>query len=178
MNEKSKEILKKEGWYEGRKIDITEMLKYYNNENMDEIYRKNFKLEVFPKAKEFLEEFGDIIIKGKKHPYHIFDLGRFFKGKYSPKYAEEISILLNQKTLVIGMCSGGMNIIYIVESGEIYDSYGYLAKDIYEMWDSILETIPESEMPGMTWEQLGLVDRLSKIELEVFEKYEEQEANK
>ena len=109
---------------------------------------------------------------------HIFDLGRFFKGKYSPKYAEEISILLNQKTLVIGMCSGGMNIIYIVESGEIYDSYGYLAKDIYEMWDSILETIPESEMPGMTWEQLGLVDRLSKIELEVFEKYEEQEANK
>jgi hypothetical protein len=178
MNEESKAILEKEGWYEGRKIDITEMLKYYNNENMDEIYRKNLKLEVFPKAKEFLEEFGDIIIKGKKHPYHIFDLGRAFKWKYYPKYAEEISILLNQKTLVIGMCSGGMNIIYIIESGQIYDSYGYLAKDIYEMWDSILETIPESEMPGRTWEQLGLVDRLSKIELEVFEKYEEQEANK
>ena len=177
MNEKSKEILKKEGWYEGRKIDITELLKYYDNENLNEIYRKNFELEVFPKAKEFLEEFGDIVINRENHPYHIFDFGRTFKTNYLPHNAEEISILLNQKTLVIGMCSGGMDIIYIVESGEIYDSYGYLAKDIYEMWDSILGTIPESEMPHRTWEQLGLLDEISRIESEVYRKYKKQHAD-
>lgn len=175
MNEKSKAILEKEGWYKGRKIDISEILKYYDNENLDDVYRRNFKLEVFPKAKEFLEEFGDIIIKKKGHPYHIFNLGKVFKDGYIPYLSEELSILLNQKTLVIGECSGGMNVIYIVESGEIYDSYGYVAKNIYEMWDYILGTIPINESSSKSWKQLGLENRASEIELEVFKKYEEQE---
>ena len=76
------------------------------------------------------------------------------------------------------MCSGGMNIIYIVESGEIYDSYGYVAKNMYEMWDYILGTIAINESSSKNWEKLGLENRLSEIELEVFKKYEEQDVNK
>ena len=41
MNDKSKEILKEAGWYEGRKIDLTDILEVYNKNNV----------EVFPKAK-------------------------------------------------------------------------------------------------------------------------------
>ena len=178
MNEKSKMILKKAGWYQGKKSDISEILKYYETENMEEIYRKHFKLEVFPKAKEFLEEFGDVVIKKDNHPYHIFNLKEVFPDEYCPYLSEEISMLLNQKSLVIGMCSGGMNIIYIVESGEIYDSYGYVAKNMYEMWDYILGTIAINESSSKNWEKLGLENRLSEIELEVFKKYEEQDVNK
>lgn len=175
MNEKSKEILKKEGWYEGRKIDISEILKYYDNENLAEEYRKHFTLDVFPKAKEFFEAFGDIVIKKNGYPYHIFDLGKIYNSEYTPYSTEQLSILLNQKVLVIGDCSGGMNIIYITESGEIYDSYGYVSKDMYGMWDSILGTVPINDRPNQSWAQLGIEETLWDIEREIYERIKRED---
>ena len=56
----AKQQLKKAGWYEGRKIDLT---KY------EEAYAK-IGCELFPAARKFLEEFGDLAICDKvEFPY-------------------------------------------------------------------------------------------------------------
>ena len=49
----AKQQLRKAGWYEGRKIDLT---KY------EEEYAK-LGLELFPAARKFLEEFGNLVIR-------------------------------------------------------------------------------------------------------------------
>ena len=71
-----------------------------------------------------------------------------------------------------------MNAIYITESDEIYDTFGYVSKDMYEMWDDILETIPREKMTSKSWRELGLSDELTRIENEVWDKYKQQNKEK
>ena len=159
MNDKSKEILKEAGWYEGRKIDLTDILEVYNKNNV----------EVFPKAKEFLEEFGDIIIKDDGRPYHVFDIKRLFRRRYRPMLAEELSILFNEKVIRLGDCSGYIYSVYITESGRIYNDFGYLGDNKHDIWDLIFQTVDENEFHERmkTWKELGLEKRLTEIELKL-----------
>lgn len=56
----AKQQLRKAGWYEGRKIDLTKF---------EEQYAK-IGCELFPAARKFLEEFGDLKICDKfEFPY-------------------------------------------------------------------------------------------------------------
>ncbi|MDE5742618.1 MAG: SUKH-3 domain-containing protein [Oscillospiraceae bacterium] len=52
LNEIAKQQLKKAGWYDGRKIDITEQVKFL----------ENLGYEVFDAAKKFMEEYGELDI--------------------------------------------------------------------------------------------------------------------
>lgn len=103
MNEKSRKILEDTGWYEGRKIGIEEIVK---------IYKYNGK-KVFPKAKEFLEQFGDIEVKVSTFFRHCLNLKRLFSNRFYEGIAPEISIALGQQVLFVGTCSGYDIYIYI-----------------------------------------------------------------
>ncbi|PEA81595.1 hypothetical protein COL60_24935, partial [Bacillus pseudomycoides] len=52
ISNKTIEELKKAGWYEGRKIDISENVKFLEERGF----------EVFESAKKFMEEFGELRI--------------------------------------------------------------------------------------------------------------------
>ncbi|WP_283688853.1 SUKH-3 domain-containing protein [Clostridium perfringens] len=55
MEKKTFEILKKVGWYEGRKIDIEEIVKFLESKGY----------YVHKKAKKFIEEFGMLNIEAQ-----------------------------------------------------------------------------------------------------------------
>lgn len=55
LNEVATTQLKKAGWYEDRKIDITEQVKFL----------ENLGYEVFDAAKKFMEEYGELDINDK-----------------------------------------------------------------------------------------------------------------
>ena len=50
LDNKAKKLLKKAGWYEGRKIDITNYVRSLEDSGY----------EVFDAAREFLEEYGEL----------------------------------------------------------------------------------------------------------------------
>ncbi len=52
LEDRTKKLLKKAGWYEGRKIDITKQIEY--------LEKSGYK--VFEAARNFMEEFGAGII--------------------------------------------------------------------------------------------------------------------
>lgn len=146
MNIESKKILEKEGWYEGRNIDISflEKISYEG------------KFEIFDAAKNFLKEFGGICIhrqdpvtKGP-YPYHRFDKTLFF--------SEIISQTIKEKAICVGTIEGNNFNLYISESGKIYYDDGFIANNIYEAWDHIFETISWDEMRSLEkdWKELGV----------------------
>ena len=161
MNEKSKEILKEAGWYEGRNIDIDDIVKFC----------KEGGYEVFPKAKEFFKEFGNIIIKKDGYDYHIFNLKEVFaRGQYNGCLSKVISKVIGEKVLLIGNIYGFMFDLYISESGKIYDDHAYLGENIYEAWDCILETLStdEERKRYLLWEEIGLKDAFWEAYNEVY----------
>lgn len=64
----AKQQLRKAGWYEGRKIDLT---KY------EEAYAK-IGCELFPAARKFLEEYGDLDIQDKYISTATYENGDHF----------------------------------------------------------------------------------------------------
>lgn len=161
MNEKSKEILKEAGWYEGRNIDIDDIVRYCEEGGYG----------VFPKAKEFFKEFGNIIIKKDGYNYHVFDLKKVFaRGQYNGCLSEVISEVIGEKVLLIGNIYGSMFDLYISESGKIYDDHACLGENIYEAWDCILETLSYEECTkrSVIWERMGLKDAFWEAYNEVY----------
>lgn len=118
--------LKKAGWYEGRKLDITEKVKRL----------EALGYEVFEQAKLFLEEFDDLKIlqeapyydNDEEYPrYNSFNVSWFIKAlenmpqerrqrtterRFSAPRADE-------KTIPIGELSDGYMYLFITESGRI-----------------------------------------------------------
>lgn len=72
----AKQQLRKAGWYEGRKIDLSKF---------EEEYAK-LGCELFPAAKKFLEEFGDLDIQDK------------YWSAYSDEHGKK-SILINRSII-------------------------------------------------------------------------------
>ena len=148
MNEKSRKILEESGWYEGREIDLTDILEVYNKYNV----------EVFQKAKESLEQFRDLQVKYRSYSKYSFNVKKLFENSYREGWASEISMVLDEKVLRVGGC--GDYCVYISESGKIYSDYGLIGSDMFDFWDLILNTIPLKAVRERmsTWEELGLVE--------------------
>lgn len=72
----AKKQLRKAGWYEGRKVDLTEYEEGFSNQGC----------EFFSAAKKFLEEFGDLDIQDK------------YWSAYSDEYGKK-SILINRSII-------------------------------------------------------------------------------
>lgn len=92
-NEKLIEILKQAGWYQGRKIELQDVISYYNNENTP----------LSDAQISFLEEFGDIEgIVDNEHPFKFFS-DPLFWHRINPRI-QHGSLLQTAKTFdEIGM---------------------------------------------------------------------------
>lgn len=153
--ESAKRILQAAGWYEGRKIDITEMIKLLEGR----------EFEVFPKAEEFLEEFSalEIIVKCnhsqeviKKYMLRECDIHHtnVFKALgdsifYS--YAQQFEFFAGEKLVIVGSISNDNLFLMVSETGKIYCDSGKLGDDVWEAWDTLFNL---SEKGIIGWQYL------------------------
>lgn len=132
LNEVAATQLKKAGWYESRKIDITEQVKFL----------ESLGYEVFGAAKKFMEEYGELdindksIFMGKVHvDHHTTCIKDLFYGdpiRGIEKY--DIDEKVGQKTIPIVIFSDQVY-IYISEDGRLYNNRGLKACNNDELWN-------------------------------------------
>ncbi|MCM1508931.1 MAG: SUKH-3 domain-containing protein [Ruminococcus flavefaciens] len=114
----AKQQLRKAGWYEGRKIDVSH-------------YEKKFTelgYEFFPAARRFLEEFGDLHIEDKTHcdcgPYkvHINTSSTELKelSWWSMADREEFIEQVGKKIIPVAVMDDMYVYISISEDGKFY----------------------------------------------------------
>lgn len=130
-----KEILRSAGWYEGRKIDTSEIKRHYNQ----------YGFELFPEVIKFLEEFGmlNIVIArpdrlGEKEERHhtnpLVVVGAYFRhGKFKSEenYAGE-------RLVPIGMACNENLLLFVSESGKIYHGTGRIGETPWQAWESLI----------------------------------------
>lgn len=137
----AKQQLRKAGWYEGRKIDLT---KY------EEAYAK-LGCEMFPAARKFLEEYGDLDIQDKyistatyENGDHFIVLNRSLIDVAYCRYPRDLELekmvdeLFHQKILRVGAIDHGNIDIYISEDGRFFVNwynYGLWAENSDQLWN-------------------------------------------
>lgn len=144
--------LRKAGWYEGRKINLTEY---------EEGYRK-LGCELFPAARRFLEEFGDLTIRD------IYEFPYIKSGVSCKESSTQLSTcvwsrhfelekrideLYGQKILCVGAIDCCNIYIYISEDGKFYCdwyNYGLLAENSDQLWNEYYG----EDYGRTTWEDL------------------------
>ncbi|MEE0265884.1 MAG: SUKH-3 domain-containing protein [Acutalibacteraceae bacterium] len=131
-------VLKKAGWYEGRKIDMSEHLKIFESLGID----------VFDKAKEFIQEFDGLKIpatdfrfdENNKNHFHYFDVMHDIKGMYDiliEKKEDCEKILMNrnfcnERVFPVGGLHGWDLGLYITESGKLINDVRVYSNTIEE----------------------------------------------
>ena len=132
VSEKTLEILKEAGWYEGRKIDITEMV--------SDLEKNGFV--VFDTARRFMEEFGRLNVEYRTE----LPSGKVYIGRHitinanNTKWLEKMHNLdkyLDEKTIYMGCLGGGELFFYITESGKIITPIGFMGNDPWEFWENV-----------------------------------------
>ena len=133
----AKQQLRKAGWYEERKIDLS---KY------EEAYAK-IGCEMFPAARKFLEEYGNLHFYDK---YEALDLedGYCIKeistelvyccSRRDNELEEMVYELFGQKILRVGLIDHGNIFIYISEDGRFFvnwHSVGLWAENSDQLWN-------------------------------------------
>ncbi|MEH6848914.1 MULTISPECIES: SUKH-3 domain-containing protein [Bacillus] len=134
ISNKTIEELKKAGWYEGRKIDISENVKFLEERGF----------EVFESAKTFMEEFGELRINVKK----IRSDGSKKICKHTTCIKEVIGVLnssffgledyIDEKVIPIGSLYNFEINLYISESGRIFEAIGWAGDNALEALDNII----------------------------------------
>ncbi|TYQ16567.1 UNVERIFIED_CONTAM: SUKH-3 immunity protein of toxin-antitoxin system [Acetivibrio alkalicellulosi] len=130
-----KEVLKSAGWFEGRKIDTSDMEKKY----------KEFGYQLFSAVLKFLEEFGNLAIVNTELEEHHHTspekvLCEYFKnGKFKDeeRYAGERLVLVGET------CDRNL-LLFVSESGKIYNGTGKLGDSTWEAWEAIINKIGEN----------------------------------
>ncbi|WP_242218086.1 SUKH-3 domain-containing protein [Bacillus cereus group sp. BfR-BA-01380] len=135
ISNKTIEELKKAGWYEGRKIDISENIKFLEERGF----------EVFESAKKFMEEFGELQFNVES----IWPDGVTKDiSEHTTCIKEVIGVLnssffgledyIDEKVIPIGSLSDfGLN-LYISESGRIFEAMGWAGDTALEAFDNII----------------------------------------
>lgn len=148
----AKQQLRKAGWYEGRKIDLT---KY------EEEYAK-LGLELFPAARKFLEEFGNLVIRDYfEFPYIKSGVAckecstqlAMCVGHRGGELEKHVEELYNQKVLCVGAIDSCEIYIYISEDGKIYQNWyniGLRAENSDQLWNEYYG----EDYSRATWEDL------------------------
>jgi len=134
ISNKTIEVLKNSGWYEGRKIDISENVKF--------LQERGF--EVVESAKKFMEEFGELKINVEE----IDEDGTKDVSMHSTCIKETIGVLnslhfgleeyVNEKVMLIGSLYDFEINLYISESGGIFKSIGWVGDSVWEAFDNII----------------------------------------
>lgn len=130
---KVKKILIRSGWYEGRKIDITNQVKILEEAGY----------EVFDAARKFIEEFGELDIVPKyidsfgdedyeEHSTSYEELKNHYK--YDKDYYEKVG----EKVISVCKLYNGEFIVRISESGKFFVREGLWAKDTCNFLNGLL----------------------------------------
>ena len=125
--EKAKQQLEKAGWYEGRKIDISEQVKFL----------ESLGYEVFDAARKFMEEYGEL---------DIYDKYMFYGSLSTEHHTTCIKEILwfnkksnldekvGQKTIpVLVLCDEVY--IFISEDGKFYVDRGLRCENSDDLWN-------------------------------------------
>ncbi|WP_406798397.1 MULTISPECIES: SUKH-3 domain-containing protein [Brevibacillus] len=127
MSKETLKILRDSGWYEGRSIDIKEI-----EENL-----KRLGYIVFPEVKNFLKEFGNLVIEDsindETHNTSIrfTNYDNYGSFKSEEKYAGE-------SLVPVGMIDSGYLVLFVSESGKVYCSTGKLGDNSIEAWENLI----------------------------------------
>ncbi|KHD37942.1 hypothetical protein NL50_00050 [Clostridium acetobutylicum] len=134
ISNKTIEVLKKSGWYEGRKIDISENVKFLEERGF----------EVLESAKRFMEEFGELKINVEKNRKD----GTTKISKHNTCIKETVGVLnslnfgleeyVDEKVMLIGSLYNFEIDLYISESGRIFDSIGWVGDSVWEAFDNMI----------------------------------------
>lgn len=146
ISNKTIEILKNSGWYEGRRIDISENVKFLEERGF----------EVLESAKSFMEEFGELRINVER----IRKDGSKKISKHSTCIKESVGILdssfftlseyVDEKVMLIGELYNEEIRLFISESGRIFDSIGWVGDSIWEAFDNII-----NEKGAIVWDKFN-----------------------
>ena len=147
ISNKTIEELKKAGWYEGRKIDISETVKFLEERGF----------EVFESAKKFMEEFGELQINVEK----IWSDGSKQISEHTTCIKEVIGVLnssffgledyIDEKVIPIGSLYNFEINLYISESGRMFKSIGWVGDNVLEALENVIlekETVIWSKFKG------------------------------
>jgi len=155
--EETRKILEEAGWYEGRKIDISEHIKFL----------EGMGYEVFDALKKWLEEFGDLKIILEKERFDDDD--EDYTEEYSTCIKEIIAPYkrkLNQdekaeeKTIPVAEIANNGILVYIAESGKFYTYEGLFNSNTDNFLNSTFAH-DHCERP-LTWREIGKDDHLDR----------------
>jgi len=134
VSNKTIEELKMAGWYKGRKIDISENIKFLEERGF----------EVFESARKFMEEFGELKINVEK----VRIDGSKKVSKHNNCIKEVIGVLdsscfglddfIDDKVIPIGALYNFGKLLFISESGRIFKSIGWVGDTAWEALDNII----------------------------------------
>ena len=152
----AKQQLRKAGWYEGRKIDLS---KY------EEAYAE-VGCKLFPAARKFLEEYGDLDIQDKYISTATYENGDHFivinRSLIDVAYCcyprnleleKMVDELFHQKILRVGAIDHGNIDIYISEDGRFFVNWyfdGLWAENSDQLWNEYYG----EEYGRASWEDL------------------------
>ena len=130
ISEISAKHLTSAGWYEGRKINITENVRYL----------EELGYSVFDSAKKFMEEYGELDITDKYigHNEKIFSEHHTtcLKDLFYNNKKFDLDVLVGEMTIPV-LLECDEVYIYISESGKFYRDAGLLYENSDELWDSL-----------------------------------------
>lgn len=134
FSEEALEKLKEAGWYEGRKIDITEYVEYL----------ESLGVEVLDSAKRFLEEFGELNVSLAGEIAFSFDTRKklivdFFKCKSKRDINLKIHLeRIKEKTSFVGLVDYGDESLYVSETGKLFSQTDYFGNYEIDGLDNFL----------------------------------------
>lgn len=120
-------ILSESGWYEGRKIDITEF-----KDNL-----KQIGYTVFQPVKDFIEEFGDLVVKDTINE-EVHDTSVKFTSYYANGSFKSEENYAQERLVPVGKVDSDYLILFVSESGKVYCSTGKLGDSAMEAWENLI----------------------------------------
>lgn len=128
MDNKISDILKNNGWSEGRKINIDNVLSFWESQN--------YSIDI--NHIKFIEEFGFLTIEFNNHYIDIDPLKRYFSNE-TLKIFEEF---FNTKLIPTGQIKYENSFILIGSNGKIYGGFEefvcFYGNEIFEFIQNIL----------------------------------------
>ncbi len=130
LNKIAEQQLRKAGWYAGRKIDITKQVTFL----------ESLGYVVFDKAREFLEEYGQLNImdkikdKDSKTGFFIDEQTTNIEKILVAKRNYNLDEEAGERTIPV-LEVGGQVIEYIGESGKIYNDCGLTCDNSEQLWN-------------------------------------------
>ena len=130
--EKAKQQLEKAGWYEGRKIDISEQVRFL----------ESLGYEVFDAARKFMEEYGELDITDKSYSEYKGDKYHIREDHHTTCIKEilwfnkksDLDEKVRQKTIPVVVFSDE-EYMFISEDGKFYIDIGLCCENSDDLWN-------------------------------------------